>query len=109
MDELLLQVLTETKRLCESEPSDDYEQFVNLVELRQQLTDRIEEQEEGLKPNQMLQVQQLLTYDSGIMREMQRLKDEAMDKIGRMNSSKKQNTAYNNKGVYDSFMVDKRK
>jgi hypothetical protein len=109
MDELLLQVLAETKRLCESEPSDDYEQFVNLVELRQQLTDRIEEQEEGLQPNQKLQMQQLLTYDSVIMREMQRLKDEAMDMIGRMNSSKKQYTAYNNKRTYDSFMFDKRK
>ncbi|RED57598.1 hypothetical protein [Cohnella lupini] len=109
MDELILKVLAETRRLSSIGEITEYEEFEDFIELRQVLTDAVQERAGNLTDDQKARIEELRSFDSAILKEMQRLRDEAMDGMNRLSSSKKQHAAYNNSGVYDSFMVDKRK
>ncbi|MFC4303432.1 hypothetical protein [Cohnella boryungensis] len=109
MNELIAEILMETKRLSSEDTAVDYERFEALVELRQRLTTLMEESQEELPADQKAMIRELLTYDSVILSQMNKLKDEAESAINRMNTTKKQQAAYNQAGVYDSFLVDKKK
>ncbi|OXS55889.1 hypothetical protein B1A99_21935 [Cohnella sp. CIP 111063] len=109
MDQLIEEILLETKRLGNEEIASDYEQFEALVERRQELTELVEERRAELTVTQKAIIRELLTYDSLILAKMNRLKDEAESSIRRMNETKKQQAAYNHAGVYDSFLMDKKK
>ncbi|WP_219834393.1 flagellar protein FliT [Paenibacillus sp. R14(2021)] len=107
MDNLLQQVLVETKYLSETGQSEDYERFEQLVELRQLLTDRIAGEVELSVEHKKL-VQAILQYDASIMGHMDRLKNEAASALVRLQAFKKQKNAYKHNDHMDAFMMDKR-
>lgn len=108
MDELLRQVLEETKLLSQSEQTFEYERFEQLVELRQSLTDLVDKHG-GLSQDQKLVVREILSYDPIIMSYMQKHKDEATEGLNRIQSYKKQKAAYHQyQDSYDAMMFDQR-
>lgn len=107
MDELLRQVLLETKLLSQSEQTFDYERFEKLVDLRQVLTDSVGNGE-GLSAEQKRLVREILTYDPIIMGYMNKLKEEAMEGLNKIHTFKKQKAAYGSQDFFDSMMFDKR-
>lgn len=109
MDELIERVLVETKRMSVVGAVDEYEQFEDLIELRQQLADLVVSDRDTLSERQKAWIQEINSYDVAMLGEMQRLKDEASAGLNRMTLSKKQFAAYNQVDAYDSILMDKRK
>ncbi len=107
MDKLLQRVLEDTVRLCESSQQWEYEEFVNLTDLRQTLVEEVEKKG-PLTLEQKKLMQEILKCETEIVRRMQKLKDEAEEGLRRLDASKKQKTAYGNASVHNSFMFDKR-
>ncbi|WP_373230792.1 hypothetical protein [Cohnella sp.] len=108
MDELLRLVLDESRQVSQLDQPPDYERVERLVETRQALTEAVERKGK-LTQQEKLLIREILQYDPVIMRHMQRLKDEAMQGLNRLNTSKKQKAAYNPPGFQDSIMFNKQK
>jgi hypothetical protein len=106
MDELIKEILEETRRLADPEQTFNYECYVELVEKRQQL---INYDSPGLlSAADKLQVRQLQEWDAAILRKMQLLQDEANEALIRIQNSKKNQTTYSTPASYEGFMFDKK-
>jgi len=108
MDDLLRQVLAETRLLSQRDESLEYERYVQLVDLRETLTSKIADQEIVSVADKEM-IKEILNYDSVILGIMQELKLEALEGLKKVQSFKKQKAAYDNAGDHESFMFDQRK
>lgn len=109
MDELIRKVLVEIVRLCEPTIRHDYEEYVALTELREELLIKVNKNK-PLNDSQIQLLNEINKYDSMIIQQMLNLKIEAEEGLRRLNASKKQKIAYvNDETALDSFMYDKRK
>lgn len=109
MNELLDQVYREMQRLSENGEHAGYEEFVQVVELREQLVVYIEANRDFLTPEEKKMLNHLGTMDSKILNHMNRLKIEAKDGLLKMQHSKIQKSGYSSYTVNESFMFDERK
>lgn len=107
MDNLIDRLLEETRKLGENPDQFGYEEFVALVELRQQLSDMISEQGKPM-PLQQVRINELLPYEAIILSRMQHLKMEAQTEIERLQNTKRQHVAYHQLGATSSFMFDQK-
>lgn len=107
MDNIIEQILIETRLLSQQDQVFPYERYEQLVEMRQALTDICAQRAFSQAEKQC--VQEILSYDSAVLEHMQQLKEQAMMGISRINTFKKQRTAYDNYGITESFMMDKKK
>ncbi|MFC5653070.1 hypothetical protein ACFPYJ_28965 [Paenibacillus solisilvae] len=107
MNNLLHQILEETKLLCHPNLNTDYEQYVQLVELREALTSALVSKP-LLTPQNKEMIREIISCDPVILQHMQRLKDEANEGISRIRSYKKQKSAYDQQYSSEGFMFDKR-
>jgi hypothetical protein len=108
MDDLLVSVLEKVKYLAKAGREAGYEEFVELVELRQALTDLVLDKG-NLTPHVKMIVDEILSYDPQILAAMKALKDEAEEGLSRIHSSRKQRSLYNQQEAYDSIMFDAKK
>jgi hypothetical protein len=108
MDELIQQVLERVRELAKLGRDAGYEKFVELVEFRQVLTDLIAEKD-NLTIYEKRMINEILSYDQQILGAMKFLKDEAEEGLGRIRSSRKQKTIYNQPDSYNSIMLDTKK
>ncbi|XID91004.1 hypothetical protein ACF3MZ_21125 [Paenibacillaceae bacterium WGS1546] len=109
MNELIERVLQETQRLSKDGESCSYLEFVELVELRQLLTDEVEKKRDAMTDAQKERIRELKHMDAAILGHMQRLKDEASQALNQLNGSKLQRKAYQNEVEFGSILFDKRK
>lgn len=107
MDNIVEQLLAETRVLSQQEGNFPYERYEDLVDIREAVIQRIAQS--LLSEVEQKYMQEIATYEMVILSRMEALKDEAMLGLGRMNASKKQRTAYDTQGMNESFMLDKRK
>lgn len=109
MDNLLKQVLDEVVRLSKADSKFDYEEYMRLTDLRQQLVDQVERKERPLTEHQKKQIEIILSYDSLILQQMQRLKDEAEQGLRSIQTFRKQKAAYEYRAQSEGFMFDRKK
>ncbi len=106
METLIRQVLAEGARLAALTEAIDYEPFVALIDLRQQLADQL-----ALRPNLNEVEKELLSqigrYDEAILRHMAVLKEEAAQGLRKMSASRVQRGAYEYREAVDGIMFDK--
>lgn len=84
MDKMLEHLLSETARLAEEGGNCEYEAFVQLVELRQQMLDLLEQYQEPLPEEYKQKLRLLAEKDAVILEHMQRLKKEAEEGLARL-------------------------
>lgn len=106
MNELIEEVIEETRRLADRELTFEYESYVELVDKRQQLVDLISKG--MLSVNDKQRIQQLKIWDNAILSRMQLLKEEANAALTRIQKSKKQQATYNPQTSHEGFMFDKK-
>ncbi|WP_041853731.1 hypothetical protein [Thermobacillus composti] len=106
MDELLLQLLSESRRLSEMGRDAGYESFVNLVELRQQLVEAIRGR--NLTDRQQAMLRELQTYESILLGHMNDLMKEAEEALRSIRTSKIQQRGYQAYSPAGSMLFDRR-
>ena len=105
MEQVLNEVLRETLRLLDDESEAEYEAFVELTNLRDQLLERVRQR--PLLDKEKILLREILQHDDEMMRRMLILKREAEIGMQRLNNSKRQQGAYGNAGFSESIMFDK--
>jgi len=106
MDELLHQVISESKRLSELGREAGYESFVRLVGLRDQLIEAMRGRE--LTDGQREKLRELQACESVLLGHMQDLKREAEERLRSIRASKIQQRAYQAKAPTESMLFDRR-
>lgn len=106
MDELLLRVLSESKRISELGRDAGYESFVSLIELREQLVEAVRGGE--LTDYQREMLRELQTYESNLLLHMNDLKREAEQALRSIRNSKVQQRVYQAHTSTGSILFDRR-
>jgi hypothetical protein len=109
LDELLDQVLEETRRLSEEGPQAGYEAFVRLTDLRERMMEVLADQQLQLTEKQKAMLRCLLELDPVILRHMETLKRQAEEGLRRIRQSGKQRNAYQPQYDVGSIMFDHRR
>ncbi|MBM7566470.1 hypothetical protein [Paenibacillus sacheonensis] len=85
-----------------------YERLVQLVELRESTLMNLQETP-VLDENDRMLIRQLMKFDGCMLKRMQELKEEASERISKIQSSKMQKQVYENDAFEGGFFFDKRK
>lgn len=108
LSELIDRLVRETNRLSEMGAQCTYQEFEQLVELRQTLINAIELNGHNLTDEHRKKIQSLSPLDEIILGHMHRLREEAREGIVKMNQSKRQAAVYQQQPAYESILFDKR-
>jgi predicted DNA-binding protein len=106
MDELLLRVLSESKRLSALGTQAGYESFVHLVDLREHLVEAMGDHE--LSGDQLERLRELQAYESILFQHMNELKTEAEEALRMIQTSKVQRRVYQAHSPVESMLFDKK-
>ena len=106
MDELLEQVLSESKRLGELGRDAGYESFVRLIELRERLVEAMHGRE--LTDGQREKLRELQTCESILLEAMNDLKREAEEALRSIRASRVQQRGYQAYSSIESMLFDRR-
>lgn len=98
----------ETTAIIENLADEPYERFVSLVELRERALIELQEYSVVDEHDRIL-IREFMVHDGRIMKRMQELKEEAGERIGKIQSSKMQKRVYDNDALEGGFFFDKRK
>jgi regulator of replication initiation timing len=109
MDKLMRQVLDEIIRLSEPKPNRRYEEYEELVELRQRLVDQVEENVHLLSEEQRGYIRQILSYDAVILKHMAMYKREAEEGLLAIEAGKRQRRTYEMQNFDGGILFDKKK
>ncbi|NDI36511.1 flagellar protein FliT [Chengkuizengella sediminis] len=111
MDKLIPQLEELTKQTFEQLNSMSYEQLEQFVQNREKIINQIKNikitDEHKQKYQQM--IQNITKYDKQILEKMKKLKNEASQELHKIQSGKKQKTAYQNAYTADSVFFDRKK
>ncbi|MFS1514790.1 flagellar protein FliT [Chengkuizengella sp. SCS-71B] len=111
MDSLISQLESLTKQTYDQLSSMNYEQLAQFVQKREEIINQIKNikiTDEHIQKYQKL-IQNITQYDQQILEKMKRLKDEASQELHKIQSGKKQKTAYQNTYTADSVFFDRKK
>jgi hypothetical protein len=109
MDKLIRQVMDEVIRLGEPHPERRYEEYEELVELRQQLVDQVEKNVHPLSAEQRDFIHQILSYDNVILERMAAYKLEAEEGLQAIKAAKRQRKSYEVPSFDEGFLFDEKK
>jgi predicted house-cleaning noncanonical NTP pyrophosphatase (MazG superfamily) len=109
MDKLVRQVLDEVVRLSKPHPDHRYEEYEELVELRQRLVDRVAEGSHPFSEEQREYIHKILSYDAIILERMAAYKVEAEEGLLAIKAAKRQRRTYEGPSFDEGFMFDEKK
>lgn len=109
MDKLIRQVLDEVIRLGEPQSERRYEEYEELVELRQRLVDLVEKSIHPLSEEQRGYILQILSYDNVILERMAAYKLEAKEALQAIEAAKRQRKSYEVPSFDEGFLFDEKK
>lgn len=109
MDELIRQVLNEVIRLSKPQSDLRYEEYEELVELRQCLVNQVAEGGHPLSEEQREYIRQILSYDTVILERMDAYKLEAEEGLLAIEAAKRQRRVYEAPSFDEGFLFDKKK
>ncbi|MGK9252690.1 MULTISPECIES: hypothetical protein [Paenibacillus] len=95
-----------TEQLAQQLYKVEYEQLEELVDLREEVLNGIQDGELTEKDRSRIQV--LLSFDGQILSRMVELKEEASMALLKINQSRFQKNAYEQTSVQGSYFIDKR-
>lgn len=108
MNRLLNQVLNEVIRLSQPQPDIRYEEYEELTELRQQLVNQVEANDQPLSEEQRSIIRQILSYDAAIMERMAAYKQEAEKELRIIEIARRQRRTYETQSFDEGFLFDKK-
>lgn len=103
------QVLDEIIRLSEPRPDCRFEEYVELVELRQGLVNQVEKSVHPLSEEQREYIRQILSYDAIILEQMAKYKLEAEEGLQAIETAKRQRKTYEMQSFDGGFLFDEKK
>jgi hypothetical protein len=109
MDKLVQQVLDEVIRLSKPQPDRLYEEYEELVELRQRLVDQVKGKDYPLSEMQRECIREILSYDTAILEQMAAYKLEAEEGLLAIEAAKRQRRVYEIPSFDEGFLFDKKK
>lgn len=95
-----------TEQLAQQLYKVEYEQLEELVDLREEVLNGIQDGE--LTEEDRSRIQVLLSFDGPILSRMVELKDEASMALLKINQSRSQKNAYEQTSLQGSYFIDKR-
>ncbi|MFM9330664.1 hypothetical protein [Paenibacillus mesotrionivorans] len=109
MDNLVREVLNEVIRLSKHQPGRRYEEYEELVELRQRLVDQVKENDHPLSEMLKESIREILSYDTVILERMAAYKLEAKEGLLAIEAAKRQRRVYDMPSFEEGFLFDEKK
>ncbi|GBG07200.1 hypothetical protein PAT3040_01748 [Paenibacillus agaridevorans] len=108
MNEGLLLLFEKTCKLAETQPTAPYEQFEELIELRETVIQQLQQQDVISETDKMY-IKRIAQMDADINNHMRELRDAAAFELKRLEDKKKQRSGYDSNPISDSYFIDYRK